>query len=153
MALRNAFDAPSFTEKELQICNIIKSESLTADQIQQLSPHSSQYIIPHNQKKCKRYGLILYSSEGRQGAYAEADNLEQVLMTSGCDVIKMEWNGTTELQCMTDSVLCRIAADCSLLIVCLMSHGCRGVLRGSDGEDIPVNNILNQFRYTLHVAT
>ena len=61
----------------------------------------------------------------------------------------MEWNGTTELQCMIDSVLCRIAGDFSLLIVCLMSHGCRGVLRASDGEEIPVNNILNQFSYTL----
>ena len=142
LALRNASDAPSFTEKELRICNIMKSESLTANQIQQLSPHSSQYIIPHKQKNSKGYALILFSSASRQGAVAEADDLEQALMTSGCDVIKMVWNRATELQCM-------IAADCSLLIVCLMSHGCRGVLRASDGEEIPVNNTLHQFSYTL----
>ena len=61
----------------------------------------------------------------------------------------MEWSEGRELQCMIESALSRIVSDCSLLIVCLMSHGCRGVLSGSDGEEIPVNDILHQFTYTL----
>ena len=76
-----------FTERELQIQRITKAESLTVEQIQQLSPHGSQYIIPYKQKKSKRYGVILFRSEGRQGAVTEADDLEQALLTSGCDVI------------------------------------------------------------------
>ena len=143
----NAFHSSS--DREIEIQRITETESLTVEQIQQLSPHSSKYIIPHKQKKSKRYALILFSSAGRQGAVAEADDLEQALQTTGCDVIKMEWSEGRELQCMIESALSRIVSDCSLLIVCLMSHGCRGVLRGSDGEEIPVNDILHQFTYTL----
>ena len=115
------------TEREFQIQRITETESLTTEQIQELSPHSSQYIIPYKQKKSKRYGLILFRSEGRQGAVAEADNLEQALLSTGCDVIKMEWSEATELHNMIESALSRIVADCSLLIVCLMSHGSSGV--------------------------
>ena len=114
-----------------------------------MSPHSSQYIIPHKQKKSKRYGLILFCSAGRQGAVAEADDLEHALQTTGCDVMRMDWSEAGELQCMIESALSGIVGNCSLLIVSLMSHGCRGVLRGSDGEEIPVNDILHQFTYTL----
>ena len=124
---------------------ISETESLTEEQIQQLSPHSSQYIIPHKQKKSKRYGLVLFNSEERPGAEAEAANVEQALQTAGCDVMKMEWYDVDELHNMIESVLNGIVADCSLLIVCLMSHGSRGVITGSNGKAIPVNKILNAF--------
>ena len=137
------------TERELHIQRITETESLTTEQIQQLSPHSSQYIIPYKQKKSKRYGLILFSLEGRQGAVAEADDLEQALLTTGCDVIKMEWSEATELHNMIESALSRIVADCSLLIVCLMSHGSRGALADSHNKSIPVNHILHQFSFSL----
>ena len=137
------------TEREFQIQRITETESLTTEQIQQLSPHSSQYIIPYKQKKSKRYGLILFRSEGRQGAVAEADDLEQALQTTGCDVIKMEWSEATELHNMIESALSRIVADCSLLIVCLMSHGSRGALADSHRKSIPVNHILHQFSFSL----
>ena len=114
---------------------IIETESLTTEQIQQLSPHSSQYIIPYNKKKSKRYGVIFFRSEGRLGAAAEADDLEQSLLVTGCDVIKMEWSKATELHNMKESALSRIVADCSLLIVCLMSHGSRGALADCHGKE------------------
>ena len=63
--------------------------------------------------------------------------------------MRMDWSEAGELQCMIESALSGIVGNCSLLIVSLMSHGCRGVLRGSDGEEIPVNDILHQFTYTL----
>ena len=128
---------------------MIETEFLTVEHIQQLSPHIDHYIVPHKQKKSKRYGLILFSAGDRPQAVAEADDLEHALETAGCDVMKMDWNGGAELQCMIESALSRIVGDCSLLIVCLMSHGCRGVLRGGDGKEIPVNDILHQFTYTL----
>ena len=128
---------------------MIETEALTVEHIRQLSPHSAQYIIPHKQKKSKRYGLILFSAGDRPQAVAEADDLEHALKMAGCNVMKMDWNGGAELQRMIESALSRIVSDCSLLIVCLMSHGCRGVLRGSDGKEIPVNDILHQFTYTL----
>ena len=93
--------------------------------------------------------MILFRSEGGQGAVAEADDLEQALLTTGCDVIKMEWSHAAELHNMIESVLSRVAADCSLLIVCLMSHGSRGALADRHGQKIPVNDILHQFSLSL----
>ena len=101
-------------DQKIERQRITETESLTVEQIQQLSPHSSQYIIPHKQKKSKRYALILFSSAGRQGAVAEADDLEQAPQTTGCDVIKMEWFDAVELHNMIDSAMIRIAGDCSL---------------------------------------
>ena len=137
------------TERDIQIQRITETESLTTEQIQQLSPHSSLYIIPHKQKKSKRYGVILFRSGGRQGAVAEADDLQQALQATGCDVIKMEWSEATELHNMKESALSRTVVDCLLLIVCLMSHGSRGALAGSQGQRIPVNDILHQFLFSL----
>ena len=139
--------------RELQVQRITETESLTIEQILQLSPHSSQYVIPYKQKKSKRYGVILYRSEGRQGAVAEADDLEQALLTTGCDVIKMEWSEAAELHNMIESALSRIVTDCSLLIVCLMSHGGRGTLADSHGRKIPVNDILHQFSFWMPQET
>ena len=141
------------TDREIQIQKITETESLTVGQIQQLSPHSSQYIIPHKQQKSKRYGVILFRSEGRRGAVAEADDLQQALQATGCDVIKMEWSEATELHNMIESALSRIVTDCSLLIVCLMSHGSRGALADCHGKRIPVNDILHQFSCSLPQET
>ena len=138
-----------FTVRELEIQKITETESLTRDQIQQLSPHSSQYIIPHKQKKSKRYGLILFSTAGRQGAVEEADDLEQALKTTGCDVIKMEWSDAAELHNMIESTLSRIVCDCSLLVVCLMSHGSRGEIASSHGEKMCVNDVLHKLSYQM----
>ena len=60
----------------------------------------------------------------RSGEAAEADNMEQALEEAGCDVTKMEWKDDAELGSMIDSALIRMMSDCSLLIVCLLSHGC-----------------------------
>ena len=93
--------------------------------------------------------MILFRSEGIQGAVAEAVDLEQALLTTRCDVIKMEWSEAAELHNMIESALSRIVADCSLLIVCLMSHGSRGALADSHGQRIPVNDILHQVSFSL----
>ena len=135
--------------QDQHICEIIEHEPLNQGQIEELSPYSSQYVIPHNQTKTKRYGLILYNSEDRHGADEEADNFKQALETAGCDVIKLQWSNTSELGSMIDSSLTRIVGDCSLLIVAVMTHGYRGALSGSEGSEIPINNILRQFEQDL----
>ena len=135
--------------REESVQEIVSSEPLTVGQIEELSPYSSQYVIPHNQTKTKRYGLILYSAEDRHGADEEADNFKHALETAGCDVIKLQWSNTSELDNMIDSSLTGILDDCSLLIVAVMTHGYRGALRGSEGSEIPINDILFQLEYTL----
>ena len=118
------------------INELAEKEPLTISHIEELSPHSSQYIVPYNQKRSKRYGLILYTTYNRPGAQDEADNMEQSLHTAGFCVEKIEWNDAWELHSKLDSTLRQIACDCSLLVLCLMSHGSRGVLHGGDNPDI-----------------
>ena len=120
------------------IKELAEKEPLAIPHIQELSPHSSQYIVPYNQKMSKRYGLILYTIYNRPGAQEEADNMEQSLCTAGFHVEKAEWKDTYIL----NSLLERIARDCSLLVLCLMSHGIRGVLHGVSWS-IPINDILD----------
>ena len=144
------FSGKLIVDQEQEIKCITETESLAVEQIQELSLHSAQYIIPHKQKNNKRYGLVLFSSEDRDGAWAEADDLEHALEVAGCDVIKMEWKEGSVLRCRIAEALSSMVNDCSLLIVCLMSHGSSGVLRGRrDGEEILVNDILKHFSTSL----
>lgn len=129
--------------------HIDEEEPLSMDQIEMLSPHSSQCVIPYNQQRFKRYGLILFSSAGRPGASEEADDLTKALEATGFDVIKTEWSEAGELQRIIDSAMESMVDDCSLMLVCLMSHGSRGSLRSLDREEVPVNNILHQLSYHL----
>ena len=137
------------TAQQQKIVQIIEQEPLSAGHIEELSPYSTQYVIPHNQTRMKRYGLILYNKQHRHGAEEEADNFKQALEAAGCDVTKLEWTNAAELGSMIDSSLEGIVGDCSLLIVAVMTHGYRGALRGSGSSEIPINNILFQLQYTL----
>lgn len=77
-------------EYESRFKTFVESLPLNVEQIKTLSPVSSYYIIPYNQKRSRRYGLVLFNSVDRSGAAAEADNMEQALEEAGCDVTKME---------------------------------------------------------------
>ena len=153
----NLWHAPDFKiiffllcpARQQKIEEIIEQEPLSTDHIEELSPYSNQYVIPHNQTNTKRYGMVLYSKHHRQGAEEEADNFKQALETAGCDVTKLEWTNTAELGSMIDSSLEGIVSSCSLLIVAVMTHGYRGALRGSENSEIPVNDILFQLQHTL----
>ena len=119
------------------------------DQMQELSPYSYHYIIPHNQQRIKAYGVVLFNTHNRLGAVSEAENFEQALETPGCIVFQMEWTDVAELHCMIKSALMRVIDDCSILFVAVMSHGQRGVLAGSDDLETPINDLLHQFTHSL----
>ena len=137
------------TAQQRKIEQIIEQEPLSAGHIEVLSPYNTQYVVPHNQTRMKRYGLILYNKQHRHGAEEEADNFKQALEAAGCDVTKLEWTNAAELGSMIDSSLEGIVGDCSLLIVAVMTHGYRGALRGSENSEIPINDILFQLQHTL----
>ena len=141
------------SEKRQKIHTIIKTKALTINGIEKFSLHCPQYLIPYNQGRCKRYALILYNLIQRSGGEAEADYLEAALREAGCDVIKLEWQDTAELHNLIESVLSPISKSCSLLIVCLLSHGSRASVIGSQAKAKPVNEILNQLKHLLSEFT
>ena len=95
----------------------------------------------------KNFGLILYNPSDREGAVEEADNLQSGLQAVGCQVFREEWTTKRELSTLIDKGV-RKAAGCSLLVVCIMSHGTAGTLRCEEGEtrDIVINDVIQKLR-------
>ena len=91
----------------------------------------------------RQQALIFYNEDDRDGAEEEADNLSQSLIITGCDVIKQVWSEVLQLRSMITDHLLQTRHTSSVLILCLMSHGSMGCLKGSDGK-VSINNILKQ---------
>ena len=143
------------TVKQEKIEEIVEREPLTLNHIQELSPHSDRYIIPRNQSSSQMSALILYNIINRPGAEEEADYMKDSLTAAGFrDTNKLQWTECDELYSMIDSHLDVILQqqqgdrNCSLLMMCLMSHGGRGSLE-CGGKKIPVNDILHKLKHRL----
>ena len=94
--------------------------------------------------------MIFCNISNREGANEEAYNIRLALKSIGCEVFEIEWSAAHELGAKMDSILdSGILRNCSLLTVCIMTHGYRGVFSGSDGTEVPVNNVLNQLSVSL----
>ena len=92
-----------------------------------------------------RFGIILYNRSDREGAVEEADNLQSGLQAVGCQVFREEWTTKRELSTLIDKGV-RKAAGCSLLVVCIMSHGTAGTLKCQDDNGyIVFNDVLLEF--------
>ena len=154
---------------------IIEQESLTQEEIKKLSPLTSQYIIPYNQAQesldadtprwlvdevaaintqrqaqTSRYGFIFYNTDQREnGAEEEANNLQQALSETGCDVIKAKWEHTNQLQEMISDRLSHIGGRCNILFACIMSHGELGQLRGSNDSLVSISTVIKLFEQNL----
>ena len=94
----------------------------------------------------KKFGIILYNPSDRDGAVEEADNLQSGLKAVGCQVFREEWTTKVQLnKCMADGL--RAADGCSVLIVCVMSHGTAGTLRSEDGDGaVIINDVIFRFQ-------
>lgn len=105
--------------------------------------NEENYIIPRNQRNSKMYALLLSSKFKRPGAEREATYLQHGLSAGGFELagVTFDWTGRSGLEHVIGCVD-SIIRGCSLLFVCLMSHGGRGLLEPSRGQTIPVNDIL-----------
>ena len=102
----------------------------------------------------KKFGIILYNPSGREGAVEEAHNFQSGLQAVGCHVIRAEWTTKRELSSLIDEGV-NIVAGCSLLVVCIMSHGGAGTLRCEEGEtrEIVINDVIQKLRGKLPELT
>ena len=149
---------------------IIEVEPLGQEEIKKLSALTTQYVVPHHQAQdestlwrldesvivtqCQaqtsRYGLILYNTDQREdGADDEADNLQQALSETGCDVIKSKWGHTHQLQEMISDRLSDIGGRCNFLFAGIMSHGELGQLRGINDSLVSISSIIKLFEQNL----
>ena len=119
--------------------------------MQELSPHSYGYIIPRNQSNCKMYALILFNLMNRPGAEGEAGNLEDSLKIAGFEEpLMFQWTNPNELHNMIGVGVDGVRREnCSLFMVCLMSHGSMGSLEAGGGNKTQINSILHQLKGEL----
>lgn len=138
-------------ERLAMINRMVQHEPLSVKNIKKLSPHSNFYIIPHNQRQARTLALILYTRDCRDGATEEAHRLEMALRSTGCHIINsIEWYTVEDLGTMIYKYLkTEILASCSLLTICMMSHGTFGTITGCDQKQIAINDILHQITQIL----
>ena len=64
-------------------------ESMTLDQLEELSSQSNQYILPRNQAKSRKHALICYTTDNREGAVKEAKILEESMEVNTVIIVKI----------------------------------------------------------------
>ena len=131
--------------------NIIENYPLTVEQLATLSQrhNPTKYLIPRNQTYSSPRAIILYNNTERERAADEAEKLANALHYAGFKVTIAVWSHTYELQSLLDEIWESIKTRCCLLKVCIMCHGSRGTLRGSDDSKLLMNDISDQLTEIL----
>ena len=75
---------------------------------------------------------------------SSVDDYKFYLQVMDFSVHTIRWNSTVELQRKVHYELNRIESDCYMLVVGVMSHGSYASLKGSDGSELPVNDLLDR---------
>ena len=95
--------------------------------------------------------LVFYNPRGREGADEEANELQGGLEATGFKVNRNVWTTKNELRQLITATV-RGMERCSLLFVCIMSHGRAGALKTTDGDGdsaMIINDVLHQFNTQL----
>lgn len=145
--LQKICESKSFDVEKL-IPAWMKFEPLSSAQIKILSGCSSQYIVPANQAKSKMYAFICFTTSGREGALGEASYLHQALQRVGFTTLKLQWSKFEDLRIYLGRRMEEIGSNCSLLFICVMSHGAKGVVCGEDGQYGAVNDIIEMMSFS-----
>ena len=76
----------------------------------------------------KRCGLVLYNTEGREGAELETKTMNDSLVKAGFHTKMKEWKYSYELFLEFTELM---SSGLSLLVISIMSHGTAGTLKDS----------------------
>ena len=102
------------------------------------------------QTHVKPFGLVLYSTDQREGATEEANAIGDSLTHVGITTSLFEWTDAKMLPPIIDSELSKLLSEgLSLLVVSLMSHGEAGNLAGANDSKMPISNILDLLKARL----
>ena len=85
------------SDTSLILEELIAAHPLNTDDITKLFDLSDRYVIPYLQTNVKRYGLVLFNTENREGAESEAKTMGDCLVKAGFHTKMKEWNYPHEL--------------------------------------------------------
>ena len=139
-----------FTGQSQMIKELIENHPLTCDDIKQLIDKSDQYVIPAITTHVKRCALVLYNTDKRENAEAEATTMHDNLVQAGFETKKEVWESALDIRTLICDLLKEVPPEgLSLLVVSIMSHGLFGTLTGKDGSMISINDILDILNITV----
>lgn len=132
---------------------ILYEGSWSKDVVERLYPHTSSYFIPRGQKKAKMIAILCYNKfeqetsnqSPRDGAEEEAGYMTRGLRDCGFTVRTplVDWTFEELLQAV-GQLIDSVKDECSVLVLCLMSHGEKGILFDKDGNKGEINEVLKQ---------
>ena len=145
-----------FLDIKSETKSLIETAPLQIERVRELFNRSGRYPILFNQEHVKIYYLIAYTKEKREGAEAEANELEDAFAAIGGKIVKKEWSTTTELVTDIKNKLAtaKDTDSCSCFFLSVMCHGRMGMLYQSDFKGfITIDDLLLQLTNGLHPET
>lgn len=116
--------------------------SWNSDIVEKIYPHVSSYFIPRGQEKAKMYAYVCYITFDRNGAREEAGYIIRAFHESGFTVRPALINWTfTELIDFLNQHISQDKDDCSVIFICIMSHGGNGIIHDKDGNKGEVDDV------------
>ena len=121
--------------------------------VELLYPYANSFFIPRGQEKAKMFAFVCYNTFNhpdskhprRQGAKDEADCIIKGLRSCGFTIRGplVDWTFVQLLEHL-GQLLSEVKDNCSVIFICLMSHGDKGVLYDTDGKAGKINQVLEK---------
>ena len=132
---------------------LLENGNWTAKMPTKLYEHTSiRYPIPRHNENCKIYAVIAYNTHcgdvPRPDAGVEFANLYNALRSAGFSIlpVMIDFSACDFLSAMEERIR-QIKQSCSLLLICIMSHGSEGVIYDVNGAQLFIEyDILNLLR-------
>ena len=132
---------------------LLENGILTAEMPAKLYEHTSiRYPIPRHNENCKIYAVIAYNTHcgdvPRPDAGVEFADLYNALRSAGFLIlpVMIDFSACDFLSAMKERIR-QIKRSCSLLLICIMSHGSEGVIYDVNGARLFIEyDILNLLR-------
>lgn len=118
--------------------------------VKRLYNKSNTFFIPREQKKAKMYALIYYNTfdtyhQTRVNAKEESECMMVALREAGFTVFEpiIDWTNEELLLDLRQKIQ-GIKEECSVLFVCIMSHGDKGVVYDKNSIKGEINEVLSE---------
>lgn len=129
----------------------LQNSSWSDETVKRLYNKTKTFFIPRGQRKSKMHALSYYNTfetSLHHSTRAEAEKESSCMMTAlkeeGFTIHQplIDWTHKTLLEDLSEKMK-SIKNECSVLFVCIMSHGDKGVLFDKDGFKVEINKVLN----------
>ena len=132
---------------------VLFNSSWNMEIIQLLYQFDNSFFIPRGKEKAKINTFIRYNTFSRpgskhprrQGAKDEADSIIKGLQSCGFTIRMplVDWKFDRLLGYLRQHIT-DVKDNCSVIFICLMSHGDKGILYDADGSEGKINQVLEE---------